>query len=76
MLMDKQEFEVELVVTTRHLIKTYSRNLEEAERDAEDLYEDGDHGVILSTEIEQTEAFPLGDDGDFEDDEDLEDEGE
>lgn len=69
MLMDKREFEVELVVTKRHLITTYSRTPEEAERDAEDLFEDGDEGTVLSTEIEQSEAFPIGEDAELDADE-------
>lgn len=70
--MDKREFEVELIVTRRHLITTFSRNSEEAERDAEDLLEDGEEGTVLSTEIESSEAWPIGEDAE-EPDEDEED---
>lgn len=59
-MMDKQEFEVELVVTRVHLITTLSRSPEEAISDAENLLEDGDEGEILSVDIEAAEAFPVG----------------
>lgn len=61
MIQDKREFEVELVVTTRHLITTFSRSPEEAERDAEDLYDDGEMGKVISYDIEQADAFAIGD---------------
>lgn len=70
--MEKQEFEVELVVTRTHLITTFSRSAEEAISDAENLLDDGDFGEVLTTDIESAEAFPVGD----EPREDDEDEGE
>jgi hypothetical protein len=70
MLLDKKEFEVELVVTSRHLISTYSRTTEEAEQDAETLYEDGETGQLLGYEIEAAEAYPVGEDGELDEDED------
>ena len=62
MLRDKREYEVELIVTSRHLITTYSRTPEEAESDAEDLFEDGERGTVMSYEVEQSEAYPLDED--------------
>lgn len=74
MSQENREYEVELVVTRRHLYTTFSRNPEEAEADAENMYEDGDLGDIIDTEIEVAEAFALEDiasDGD-EDSEEVE----
>ena len=70
MLLDKREFEVELVVSSRHLITTYSRTPEEAEQDAETLYEDGETGQLLGYEIEATDAYPVGEDAELDEDED------
>lgn len=72
---DKQEFEVELVVTRRHLFVTHSRTAEEAVSDAEMLLEDGDDGEVLSTDIEMSDAFPVGDEPrEADEDDDLDDE--
>jgi hypothetical protein len=72
---DKQEFEVELVVTRHHLFTTFSRTAEEAVSDAEMLLEDGDDGQILSTDIEMSDAFPVGDEPrEADEDDDMEDE--
>jgi hypothetical protein len=73
MLQEKREFEVELVVTTRHLITTYSASVAEAERDAEELYEDGELGFVMSFDIETVDAFPVGEDVDLDDSEEESD---
>jgi hypothetical protein len=76
MIRDKREFEVELVVTRRILFRTLSGTEEEAIADAEMLFEDGDEGQILSTDIEMSEAYPVGDEpveeDEFEEDGDQE----
>lgn len=61
MSQENREYEVELVVTQRHLYTTFSRSPEEAEADAEGMFEDGDPGDIIDTEIEIAEAFPIED---------------
>jgi len=61
MSQENREYEVELIVTRRHLYTTLSRSPEEAESDAENLFEDGDLGDIIDTEIEVIEAYPLED---------------
>jgi len=65
---DNREYEVELVVTQRHLYTTFSRSPEEAEADAEVMFEDGDPGDIIETEIEVAEAFPIEDIAEAKDD--------
>jgi hypothetical protein len=72
MLQEKREFEVELIVTSRHLITTLSRTPEEAEQDAETLYEDGDTGQLLSFEVEQSDAYPVGEDVELDDSDEAE----
>lgn len=71
MIRDKQEFEVELVVTRRILFRTFSSTEEEAISDAENLLEDGDEGQVLSTDIEDGEAWPVGDEPLEDDEEDV-----
>lgn len=59
MSLENREFEVELVVTRRHLFTTLSRTVEEAISDAENLLEDGEEGEVVSTEIETADAYPI-----------------
>lgn len=69
MLHDRREFEVELVVTSRYLVSTYSRTPEEAEQDAEALFEEGSAGNPLDYEIEMIDAIPVGEEIEPEEDE-------
>lgn len=75
MIRDNKEFEVELVVTTRHLYTVFARTPEEAISDAEGLLDDGERGEVMSSEIEASDAYPIEETA-FEDpdDEDEEDE--
>jgi hypothetical protein len=68
--LENKEYEVEVVVTTTHLFTTFSRSVEEAESDAENLIEDGDLGEIVHREIETVEAFPVDELSDEDDDDD------
>lgn len=72
MSQENREYEVELIVTRRHLYTTFSRSPEEAESDAENMFEDGDFGDIIDTEIEVAEAFPIEDINPSEDEEEVE----
>lgn len=78
MSLENREFEVELVVTTRHLFTTLSRTPEEAISDAENLLEDGETGEVVSQDIESADAYPLEDlspdTEDLDDEEETEDE--
>jgi hypothetical protein len=54
---EKKEFDVILVVKKTHLIQTHSRTAEEAKQDAENLFEEGHEGVVLSTDVEEADAL-------------------
>lgn len=76
MIRDNQEFEVELIVTTRHLYTVHARTPEEAISDAEGLLEDGESGEVMSRDIEASDAYPIEESVDYEnpDEEEGEDE--
>lgn len=66
MSRDRQEYEVTLVISQRIVYKTFSRTPEEAEADAQNMYEDGDQGLITTSDVEYAEAYPIQDAVDLE----------
>jgi len=63
--MSKQEYEVQLIVTTEHRFTTIARTPEEAVSEAEAMREDGDSGEIINRSIEMADAYPIEDEVDF-----------
>lgn len=61
MIQDRQEYDVELVITERRMYRTFSRTPEEAEADAENMFRDDEQGDLLDSEIEMADAFPVVD---------------
>lgn len=51
-----KEFYVDLIVTTEHRYLILARTSEEATSLAEDLYDDGEEGDVLSVSIEHSDA--------------------
>lgn len=76
MIRDNKEFEVELVVTTRHLYTVFARTPEEAISDAEGLLEDGERGEVMSSDVEASDAYPIEEAAAFEDPDEEDDEDE
>jgi hypothetical protein len=67
-VLDRREFNVQLVVTSTHEYVVTARSEEEAVSIAEGLFEDEDEGEITSSEVETADAYPM-DEEDLEDDE-------
>lgn len=57
--MSRQEHEVILTITSVHRYQVIARTPEEAESNAEDLYNDGDMGDVLDAVVETADAYPV-----------------
>jgi len=59
--MSKQPYEVELIVTTRHLYSTFAYSPEGATAEAEVMLNAGDNGEVVSRDVETADAYPIQD---------------
>lgn len=65
-MFDQKEFKVQLIVTTAHEFVVTARTEEEAVSVAEGMLDDGEEGNILSSDVENADAYPYTDQGDEE----------
>lgn len=68
--MAREEYQVELTVTSRHSYIVMARSPEEAISNAEDLLHSGDQGGLDSVDVDYADAFPLRGLSEEEDDDD------
>lgn len=66
----KQEYQVEAIITSRHLFTTFAHSPEGACAEIEGMIEDGERGEIISQEIETMDAYPAEDVDEMDEDDD------
>jgi hypothetical protein len=69
-VFDQKEFKVQLIVTTAHEYVVTARTDEEAISIAEGMLDDGEEGFILSSDVDNADAYPYTDQGDDDEEED------
>ena len=62
-MFDQKEHKVQLIEMKAHEYIITARTEEEAITIAEGLLDDGEEGFILSSEVEQADAYPYTDEG-------------
>lgn len=68
-MLEQREFKVQLTVITAHEYVVTARTEEEANTTAEGMLEDGEQGVVLSTVVDQADAYPFTEEETEEEDE-------
>ena len=69
-MFDQKEFKVQLIVITAHEYVVTARTDEEAISIAEGMLDDGEEGFVLSSDVDNADAYPYTDQDDDAEEED------